>query len=816
MKRNNQLLTLLFCLIYFPLSAQSSARESYEFEERDGLISVEAEHFSSQELTDVRRWHLTSATETPSGLSDGDAPHLEGSSGGAYLEILPDTRRNHGEKLVHGENFSNQPGKLAVLNYRVYIHNPGKFYVWVRAYSSGSEDNGIHVGLNGEWVESGQRMQWCEGKNAWTWASKQRTQAVHCGVEQLIFLDIPEAGWHTVSFSMREDGFEFDKFVLSKNYAAPYGTGPSETLRDQPANAAGEISGELKKWHKITLTFDGPQADEQDTNNPFLNYRLNVVFSQGDKRYLVPGYFAADGKAGETSATAGRKWRVHFAPDAEGLWTYQVSFVRGEQVAVEEAEAAGTGAGFMDGATGTFTVGPTDKTGRDFRARGRLQYVGGHYLRFAETGEYFLKAGADAPENFLSYADFDGDFKTDGHKDELVKNWEAHVRDWRPGDPEWQNGKGKGIIGAVNYLAGKGMNVFSFLTCNIKGDDQNVFPYTDYETLDRLDVSRLDQWEQVFQHGQRLGMFLHFKTLEVENQGLHDAGAVGPQRKLYYRELIARFGHHLALNWNLCEENGKWKAKNPTPEQYTPERRAMTEYFYRHDPYRHHVVIHNGISFDDLLGDQSQLTGASVQTHHADFHTVHREVLRWRRLSAASGKPWVVCVDEPGDAQHALLPDREDPDHDLARKNALWASLMAGGAGIEWYFGYQHDHSDLSCQDWRSRDKMWDQSRFALDFFTKNELPFWKMIPDDEFTDQENDYVFYLPGQAYVFYLKEGGAIENLDMRAQGGEFEISWYNPRTGQFAEEKIVQEGYSRITIPAPPSDVDQDWVVVMKKR
>ena len=35
-----------------------------------------------------------------------------------------------------------------------------------------------------------------------------------------------------------------------------------------------------------------------------------------------------------------------------------------------------------------------------------------------------------------------------------------------------------------------------------------------------------------------------------------DNGDLGPQRKLYYRELIARFGHHLALNWNLGEEVG--------------------------------------------------------------------------------------------------------------------------------------------------------------------------------------------------------------------------------------------------------------------
>ena len=48
------------------------------------------------------------------------------------------------------------------------------------------------------------------------------------------------------------------------------------------------------------------------------------------------------------------------------------------------------------------------------------------------------------------------------------------VRDWKAGDPTWSNGKGKGLIGALDYLAGKGVNAFSFLTYNAAGDGDNV------------------------------------------------------------------------------------------------------------------------------------------------------------------------------------------------------------------------------------------------------------------------------------------------------------------------------------------------------
>jgi hypothetical protein len=72
-------------------------------------------------------------------------------------------------------------------------------------------------------------MQWCEGKDEWTWASKQRTLDEHCGVEQRIYLDIPSSGVHKISFSMREDGFEFDKWIMSKIYQTPIRSGPEES-----------------------------------------------------------------------------------------------------------------------------------------------------------------------------------------------------------------------------------------------------------------------------------------------------------------------------------------------------------------------------------------------------------------------------------------------------------------------------------------------------------------------------------------------------------------------------------------------------------
>ena len=130
--------------------------------------------------------------------------------------------------------------------------------------------------------------------------------------------------------------------------------------------------------------------------------------------------------------------------------------------------------------------------------------------------------------------------------------------------------------------------------------------------------------------------------------------------------------------------------------------------------------VFNGYYRKDLFEDPRNRT---------DFRNVHGGIVRWIKKSMAAGKPWVVACDEPGDAQHALIADGEDPDHDNARINGLWGTFMAGGCGTEWYFGYKHPHSDLTCQDWRSRDKFWDQGKIALGFFYKNDVPFWKMRP---------------------------------------------------------------------------------------
>ena len=257
------------------------------------------------------------------------------------------------------------------------------------------------------------------------------------------------------------------------------------------------------------------------------------------------------------------------------------------------------------------------------------------------------------------------------------------------------------------------------------------------------------------------------------------------------------------MNWKLGEE-----IKDASHEQKV----AWANYLWTQDPYQHHIVIHNmGDPHYDLLGDASKLTGFSLQTSKPDFSQVHRRTRDYIDRSVAAGKPWVVACDEPGDATHGLITDAEDPTRDNARKNALWGNIMAGGAGVEWYFGYKHPHSDLTCQDWRTREKVWDQCRYGLEFFKTYKIPFWDMKCEDEMTENTDDYVLCKPGEIYLVYLKHGGKVE---VNVSDGRFNYGWFNPRTSEGLDGLLHASSIKtgrKVEITAPDSN---DWLLVIR--
>jgi hypothetical protein len=709
-----------------------------------------------------------------------------------------------------GPNLFGTPGR-GVLTYAFRIHTPGTYFLHVRNrhdFHDFTEENDAWIQLDGgRWIKTFSSV-----RGRWTHHSHHELSHHHKPPAKYEL----DAGIHVLRFSGRSKGYSIDRIILATADAknpkddslkpSPTKVEPVE-LPDGPESKTFDpieqgVTGELRRWHRVTVNLLGPDTGEDASTNPFTDYRCDVTFRQGDRDIVVPGFYAADGHAAHTGASKGNVWRAHFMPPSGGQWTWTARFRTGDNVAVSDDPDAGQPTAF-DGATGTFTITASDKTGRDFRRHGLLEYVGKHHLRFAGSGQWYLKGGADSPENFLAFTEFDGTRDTNKGRGAFLHAYEDHIRDWQPGDPTWRDGVGKGIIGAVNYLASTGMNSIYFLTYNLDGGDgKDVWPWTGPAERKRFDCSKLAQWEIVFSHMARKGVAMHVVTQETENDNKFDGGRLGDIRKLYYRELVARFAHHPALVWNLGEENTNTDA----------ERKAFAKFIRGLDPYDHPIVCHTypgaySKVYQPLLGYEN-FEGPSLQM--SPMKGTHKETLEWRRRSAQAGRPWFVCLDEVGPAGTGVKPDSKDPHHDKVRTQALWGNLMAGGAGCEWYFGYSYAHNDLNCEDWRSRANMWKQTRIALEFFQQH-LPFWRMTPADELAS-DGAWCLAQAGKVYAVYLPDGGTTR---MTLPAGTWQVRWYNPRQGGplITGPTDTVTGGQAAPIGQPPAETDKDWAALL---
>jgi hypothetical protein len=163
----------------------------------------------------------------------------------------------------------------------------------------------------------------------------------------------------------------------------------------------------------------------------------------------------------------------------------------------------------------------------------------------------------------------------------------------------------------------------------------------------------------------------------------------------------------------------------------------------------------------------------------------------------------VVSFDEPGDAGFGAPPDDDYADmrelrrsgkakgaptvHDV-RRYTLWGTILAGGAGVEYYFGYKLPENDLVAEDWRSRDESWDYARHCLEIFHREKIPFWEMRNRDDLVGNprhdNSRYCFAKEGEVYVVYLPEGG---ETTLAAAHGDYAVSWIDPRTGRVLLEQ-----------------------------
>lgn len=200
--------TLLQMPLISAVSADTRITEDYI------ALTFEAEADDSRD----ERWVLMNAA-TPEQENDPDGNHSDGAVGGAYIELLPDMRVTHDDEFGPPTAIWHEPGNGPEALYTLDFPEAGRYYVHIRAFSTGTEDNGVHVGINDTWPMSGRRMQFCTAGQGWQWSGNQRHSggAGACGAIKTIWVTVPEAGEHTIKLTPREDGFEADRVMLIKD-----------------------------------------------------------------------------------------------------------------------------------------------------------------------------------------------------------------------------------------------------------------------------------------------------------------------------------------------------------------------------------------------------------------------------------------------------------------------------------------------------------------------------------------------------------------------------------------------------------------------
>ena len=202
-----------------------------------GLVVMEAENFDG-------------LTPAPDGHTWTIGTDRAGFSGSGHVQSLPNSGANQN---VNPDLLTQSPR----LDYNVKFVKGGTHYIWILGGDpdAGGAGDSVNAGINGVNPPTALRIDGAPGFNiaaGWNWVGNIQgdTRAT---------IEVPSAGSQVVNIWMREDGFYFDKLIITSdaNYT-PTGTGPAESVRS--GGAPPPPTGPKITWVSFHESSDKPDA----------------------------------------------------------------------------------------------------------------------------------------------------------------------------------------------------------------------------------------------------------------------------------------------------------------------------------------------------------------------------------------------------------------------------------------------------------------------------------------------------------------------------------------------------------------------------
>ncbi|MCC6232788.1 MAG: DUF4038 domain-containing protein [Verrucomicrobiales bacterium] len=488
----------------------------------------------------------------------------------------------------------------------------------------------------------------------------------------------------------------------------------------------------------------------------------------------------------------GEVWRLRFAPDEEGEWSY---LLRGEGVEILE--------------------------------RGRLRCT-------PPVGRGAIRVHPEHPHAF-AYADGSPFFPMGDTCYGLL--------DDSPITPALRE----------EYLRVRREQGFNFVRLTLGHSEERAAREPDYwawggtprePDLERFNPRFFARFDALIQQMRGVGMNVELILLNFYRRPFTDPREWTPEReRLWLRQVVARYSaFDNVFLWTIANEyethpDGRYRLDYPGDVDWA---KATARFIKEHDPRQHPVTVHPVISasrrgdsprspFDppwrigEFFGDDPALGVISQQTGQSGAGTTWDAA---QECWTGDAVDLVASVRADGRYRKPVLntefgyeywrghpTGRQQVHHTDKVRRSAWRIVCAGGyfaAGFQGTLG----HSDV----WNRIDApnryefsvkgegAAEQLKFLYEFFVA--LPYWRLRPWEGVEGQGLGLAD--PGAVYVMYLPQGGSVV-ADLRETSGAFTGRWFNPRTGEVARSMMVAGG-GREALTAPDA---LDWVLELRR-